>query len=85
MWVLPGAFGSGSTGAVVLPGVQKQQQVVFGHSALLYGNLEVTGPQLVPAHRPLVLACHAHLWSHRLTVVVHPHHLQTTQEAPHLT
>ena len=36
-------FGSGSNRASVLPGVREQQQLVFGHSALLCGTLEVIG------------------------------------------
>ena len=43
MWALPGEFGSDSNKAGVLPGLQEQQQVVFGHSALLCGTLEVIG------------------------------------------
>ena len=43
MWGLPEMFGSGSSRAGVSPGVQEHQQVVFGHSALLCGALEVNG------------------------------------------
>ncbi len=43
MWVLPRAFGSGSSRAGVFPGVREHQQVVFSHSALLCGALEVNG------------------------------------------
>ena len=43
MWVLPGAFGSGSSREGVFPGVQEHQQVVFGDSALLCGAPEVNG------------------------------------------
>ena len=43
MWVLPGAFSSGSSRAGVFPGVREHQQVVFGHHALLCSALEVTG------------------------------------------
>ena len=43
MWALPGAFSSGSNRADVLPDIGEQQQVVFGHNALLCGALEVTG------------------------------------------
>ena len=43
MWVLPITFGSDSSRAVVFPGLQEHQQMVFGHSALLCGALEVNG------------------------------------------
>ena len=43
MWALPGAFSSGSNRAGVLPDIGEQQQVVFGHNALLCCTLEVTG------------------------------------------
>ena len=44
MWVLPRKFGSGSHDTGVFPGVQKHQQMVFSHNALLCGTLEVNGP-----------------------------------------
>ena len=43
MWVLPRAFGTGSSRAGLFPGVREHQQVVFGHSALLCGAFEVNG------------------------------------------
>ena len=39
----PGSWAAAAAGVVVLPGVQEQQQVVFGHNALLHAALEVTG------------------------------------------
>ena len=43
MQVLPRAIGSVSSRAVVFPGVQEYQQVVFSHNALLCGAPEVNG------------------------------------------
>ena len=83
MWALPGEFGSDSNKAGVLPGLQEQQQVVFGHSALLCGTLGVIGATSGACswtssgggpHPPLESV---------ITVVVSRHHLQTMQEAPH--
>ena len=43
MWVLPGASSNGNSRARVFPGVQEHQQVVFGHSSLLFGAIEMIG------------------------------------------
>ena len=82
MWVLPRAFGSGSSRAGVFPGMQEYQQVVFGHNALLCGALEVNG-----------VASGVCSWTSsgggpctplesEMIVAVRPRHLQTMQEAP---
>ena len=82
MWALPRVFSIGSNRAGVLPGVQEQQQVVFGHGALLCGILEVIwaaggGCSWTPSGgRP-----RPHLES-EITAVVCPCHLQITHEAP---
>ena len=47
----------------MLLGVREQQQVVFGHNALLCGTLEVIGATVVPVHGPLMVAGYAHLWA----------------------
>ena len=36
MWVLPGAFGSGSSRAGVFPEVQEHYKMFFSHNALLW-------------------------------------------------
>ena len=43
MWVPPGMFGSGNSRVGVFPGVREHHLVVFCHSALLCGALEVNG------------------------------------------
>ena len=45
----------------MFPEVQEHQQVVFGHSVLLCGALEVIGAAVVPVHGLLVVAGHSHL------------------------
>ena len=80
--LLPGAFGSGNNSAGLLPGVREQQQVVFGHNALLCGTLEVNGAssgacsQTPSGGRPCPPV------ESEITTVVFPHHLQTMQEVP---
>ena len=49
----------------VFPGVGEQQQVMFGHSALLCSGLEVMGLQVVPVDGPLLVVGHSHLCSQR--------------------
>ena len=65
MWVLPGAFGIGSSRVGVFPEVQEHQQVVFGHNALLCGALVVNGLRVMSVHGPLVVASRSHLCSQR--------------------
>ena len=77
----PSGFGNGSSRAGVLPGVQEPLQVVFVHSALLCGALEVIGA-VIGACSPM--PCDARPrppLESEITVVVCPHHLQTTQES----
>ena len=73
-------FGSGSSREGVFPGVQEHQQVVFGLNALLCGALEVNGASsdvwTPSGYEPLPPL------GSEITVVLCPHHLQTTQEAP---
>ena len=68
MWVLPRAFDICSIRVAVFPGVREQQQVVFGHNALLCGALEVnraargvcswtpSGSKLLPPLEPEITA-----------------------------
>ena len=65
MWLLPRAFGCGSSGMGMFPGMQEHQQVVFGHNALLYGAFGRMALQVVSVHGPLVLVSHSHPWSQR--------------------
>ena len=75
MWALPGVFSSGSNRASVLPGVLEQQQVVFGHKALLCGTLEVPGAASVACSWTLSGSGPCPPLESEITAVVSPHHL----------
>ena len=84
MWVLPGTFGSGSSRAGVVPGVQEHQQLVFGHNALLCGAFEVKGAASgVPSQTPSGGEPLPPLEPEITALVVCPRLLQTMQETPH--
>ena len=77
VWALLGTFPSGSSSASVFPGVQKQQQGVLGHNALLYGALEVTAATSSCSWTPSGGGPGTPL-EPEITVVVFPCHLQIT-------
>ena len=62
VWALPRAFGSGSSRAGVFQG--SKSNIRWCSVEVLSFSLisEVTGSQVEPVHRPLVVAGHAHLW-----------------------
>ena len=62
---VPRVFGSGSSRVCALPGEWEQQWVVLSCSAFLCADLLGGQGCRDVCHRPLVLACHAYLWSLR--------------------
>ena len=82
MWALPRACSRGSNRTGVLPGVQEQQQVVFGHSTLLCGTLVMTGVANVAYSQTPNAGRPCPPLESEITVVICPRHLQTMQDAP---
>ena len=85
MWALPGAFGSGSNRAGVLPRVREQQLVVFGHKCPPLWTLEVIEATSGACSRTPSGGMPCLPLESEITVVVCPHPLQTMQEVLHPT